>query len=63
MKVLIVSVILFSLLNAQEPDLYVPVNIQKAYAKQTRSQDGQSGAQYWHETTILYTNKEITELQ
>ncbi|HPE57468.1 MAG TPA: M1 family metallopeptidase [Bacteroidales bacterium] len=36
-----------SLLQAQNPAFYEPVNINKAYQSQTRSRDGKPGANYW----------------
>ena len=59
MKTLIISLVLFSLLKAQTPELYVPVNIQKAYANQTRSKDGNPGANYWQNRADYDINVEI----
>jgi hypothetical protein len=59
MKVLIILFMSFSMLNAQSPELYVPVNIQKAYANQTRSKDGNPGANYWQNRANYDINVEI----
>ncbi len=57
--ILILSFILFSLLTAQEPELYIPVNIQKTYSNQSRSPDGNPGSQYWQNRADYKINVEI----
>ena len=33
--------------HSQEPELYIPLNIQKAYENGTRSKSGEPGEKYW----------------
>jgi len=58
-SIIILSFILVSLLNAQVSDLYIPVNIQKAYTNQTRSADGNPEANYWQNRADYNINVEI----
>jgi hypothetical protein len=59
MKILIISLVLFSLLKARETELYLPVNIQKALTNQSRSVDGRPGPQYWQNRANYKINVEI----
>jgi len=50
--IVIISIVFLTLLisasiNAQQPELYIPVNIQNAFTNQTRSADGNPGKNYW----------------
>lgn len=45
--ILILFVILTNSLSAQEDHFYTPLEVQKAYRKNTRSADGAPGARYW----------------
>ncbi len=41
---------------AQEPGLYIPLNIQKAYENKTRSLDGKPGQNYWQNSADYIIN-------
>jgi hypothetical protein len=51
--------IFISLLNAQETELYIPVNIQKALTNQTRSVNGFPGQKFWQNRADYSINVEI----
>ncbi len=59
MKTLILSLLFFSLLNAHEPELYIPVNMQQAYTNNTRSADGRPGEKYWQNRADYNIDVEI----
>ncbi len=44
----------FSIFPAQSQSLYMPLNIQKAYEKGTRSYDGKPGPDYWINNNTTY---------
>lgn len=46
-------------INAQEKRFFMPVEIQKAYEKGTRSYDGKPGAQYWQNTVDYKINAQV----
>jgi peptidase M1-like protein len=59
MKTIILSLVICSIIIAQESDLYVPINIQNAYTNQTRSADGNPGKNYWQNSADYKMNVEI----
>ena len=59
MKSLILYLVLISFLNAQNPELYVPVNIQHAYSNNTRSIGGNPGPNYWQNRADYQINVEV----
>ena len=53
MKTFYVLLLLAAMLLAGETtSLYMPLNIQKAYQKQTRSRDGKPGVKYWENHSV-----------
>jgi len=61
LKQLLTALILTgSVVSLSAQDLYIPRDMQKAYAKETRSKDGKPGKNYWQNTAIY--NISITAL-
>ena len=60
-KTLLLSVLILfaSLVQAQEKRFYMPLEIQKAYEKDTRSWTGEPGPGYWHNTVDYKINVSI----
>ncbi|MCX7797632.1 MAG: M1 family metallopeptidase [Melioribacter sp.] len=44
---------------AQSNNLFIPINFQKAYEKQTRSYDGKPGKNYWQNTADYFIKAEV----
>ncbi len=59
MKIFFLFLVICSIIIAQETELYIPVNIQKAYTNQTRTSDGNPGPNYWQNQADYKINVEI----
>ena len=58
-RLIVVFVALWTSLFAQNKSLYVPLNIQSAIEKGTRTVTGEPGENYWQNTSDYKINAEI----
>lgn len=56
---LILLLFYFTPLFAQNKNLFIPLNFQKAYEKQTRSYDGKPGKNYWQNKAEYFIKAEV----
>lgn len=50
-RIAIFLFIILTILQAQQSQLYIPLEMQRAYQKQTRSLDGKPGSRYWQNSS------------